>query len=61
MPEADARTLLVQIEEKIRASDIEVADRDRLIRFRTILEQDLGHEAPVIVAKADSESHAGDR
>jgi hypothetical protein len=51
VPEEEARSLL-QIEEKIRSSDIQVPDRDRLIRFRTLLEEDLGQEVPAIVVRA---------
>jgi hypothetical protein len=46
MPEEDARTLLAQIEEKVRSSEIQVADKDALIRLRSLLEQDLGVVRP---------------
>ena len=46
MPEEDARTLLAQIEEKVRSSEIQVADKDALIRLRSLLEQDLGVVPP---------------
>jgi hypothetical protein len=42
MPDEDARSLLQQIEERIRASDIEVKHRDVLIRLRSLIEEDLG-------------------
>ena len=43
MPEEDARSLLQQIEERIRASDIEVEHRDVLIRLRSLIEEDLAN------------------
>jgi hypothetical protein len=46
MPEEDARTLLAQIEEKVRSSEIQVADKDALIRLRSLLEQDPGVVRP---------------
>jgi hypothetical protein len=55
MPEEDARTLLAQIEEKVRSSEIQVADKDALIRLRSLLEQDLGVVPPVILIKVDAE------
>jgi hypothetical protein len=55
MPEEDARTLLAQIEEKVRSSEIQVADKDTLIRLRSLLEQDLGLVPPVILIKVDAE------
>jgi len=42
MPDEDARSLLQQIEERIRASNIEVEHRDILIRLRSLIEEDLG-------------------
>jgi hypothetical protein len=41
MPEADARSMLRQIEERIRSSAIQVEHRDALIRLRSLLEDDL--------------------
>jgi hypothetical protein len=55
MPEEDARTLLAQIEEKVRSSEIQVADKDTLIRLRSLLEQDLGVVPPVILIKVDAD------
>ena len=37
----DARSMLQQIEERIRSSDIEVQHRDVLIRLRSLIEEDL--------------------
>src|SRR3954469_22682100 len=42
MPEEDARSMLLMIEERIRASDIRVEDRDALIRLWAMIEDDLG-------------------
>jgi hypothetical protein len=55
MPEEDARTLLAQIEEKVRSSEIQVADKDTLNRLRSLLEQDLGLMPPVILIKVDAD------
>jgi hypothetical protein len=41
MPDEDARSLLRQIEERIRSSEIEVQHRDVLIRLRSLIEEDL--------------------
>ena len=41
MPEEDARSLLQQIEVRIRASDIEVQHLDVPIRLRSLIEEDL--------------------
>ena len=41
MPEDEARTLLRLIEDRVRASDIEVRHRDALIRLRAMIEDDL--------------------
>jgi len=41
MPEDDARSMLRQIEDRIRSSEIEVEHRDVLIRLRSIIEDDL--------------------
>jgi hypothetical protein len=58
MPEEEVPSLLGRIEEKIRSSQIEVPNRDLLIRFRSILEADLGQEAPVVVVTVDAEAQA---
>jgi hypothetical protein len=55
MPEEDARTLLAEIEEKVRSSEIQVADKDTLIRLRSLLEQDLGLVSPVILIQVDAD------
>jgi len=41
MPEEDARSMLLMIEERIRASDIRVEHRDALIRLWAMIEDDL--------------------
>ena len=41
MPEDDARSMLHQIEERIRSSEIDVQHRDVLIRLRSLIEEDL--------------------
>ena len=41
MPEEDARTMLRQIEERIKSSSIDIRHRDALIRLRAIIEDDL--------------------
>jgi hypothetical protein len=41
MPEADMRSMLKFIDEKIRLAEIETRHRDALIRLREILENDL--------------------
>jgi hypothetical protein len=41
MPDEDARSLLLQIEERIGSSEIEVQHRDVLIRLRSLIEEDL--------------------
>ena len=41
MPEADARSMLTMIEERIRSSDIQIEHRDALIRLRAMIEDDL--------------------
>ena len=41
MPDEDARSLLRQIEERIRSSEIDVQHRDVLIRLRSLIEEDL--------------------
>ena len=45
MPEDEARSLLVMIEERIRSSEIEVRHRDMLIRLRATIEEDLASDA----------------
>ena len=42
MPDEDARSMLTMIEERIRASDIQVEHRDALIRLRAMIEGYLG-------------------
>ena len=42
MPEEDARSMVIMIEERIRSSDIRVEHRDALIRLLTMIEDDLG-------------------
>ena len=42
MPEEDARSMLMMIEERIRSSDIQIEHRDALIRLRAMIEDDLG-------------------
>ena len=41
MPEEDARSMLLIIEERIRSSNIRIEHRDALIRFRAMIEDDL--------------------
>ena len=41
MPEEDARSLLLLIEERIRSGDTEAWHRDLLIRLRDMIEHDL--------------------
>jgi hypothetical protein len=41
MPVEDARSMIREIEERIKASNIEVRHRDALIRLRAIIEEDL--------------------
>jgi hypothetical protein len=43
----EAGSMLQQIEERIRASDIEVPHRDLLIRLRSLIEEDLGSVSQV--------------
>jgi len=42
MPEEDARSLLLLIEERIRSGDTKAWHRDLLIRLREMIEDDLG-------------------
>ena len=46
MPDEDARSMLKMIEERIRASDIQVEHRDALIRLRAMIEDDLAISGP---------------
>ena len=41
MPEEDARSMLMMIEERIRSSDIQIEHRDALNRLRAMIEDDL--------------------
>jgi len=45
LPEPEARSMLQQIEEKIRAGNIDVRHRDVLVRLRSIIEDDLVSDA----------------
>jgi hypothetical protein len=49
MPQDEARSLVELIEAKVRTSELEVLHRDALLRFRSILEEEMGIEQPVIV------------
>ena len=58
MPEEDARSMLMMIEERIRSSDIQIEHRDALIRPRAMIEDDLaakeqGRAHMVGLAEAD--------
>jgi hypothetical protein len=58
MPEEDARSMLMMIEERIRSSDIRIEHRDALIRLRAMIENDLaageqGRALTVGLAEAD--------
>jgi hypothetical protein len=44
MPEEDARSLLQLIEDRIRSEQTPPADKDRLVRLRTMIEDDLGEQ-----------------
>ena len=44
LDQAEAISLLQQIEQKISASDIDVRHRDVLIRLRSIIESDLSED-----------------
>ena len=41
IPEDDARSMLLMIEQRIRSSDIRIEHRDALIRLRAMIEDDL--------------------
>jgi len=41
MPQDEARSLLQHLEDRIKASEIEVGHRDVLIRLRALIEEDL--------------------
>ena len=60
MPEDDARSMLLEIEERIKASNIEVRHRDALIRLRAIIEEDLQVDR-VIQQRPEPEGHAARR
>ena len=49
MPQDEARSMIQLIEAKIRTSEIEVRHRDALVRLRSVLEEQIGIEPPVIV------------
>ena len=44
MPEEDARSLLRLIEDRIRSEETPPADKDLLVRLRTMIEDDLGEQ-----------------
>src|SRR4051794_18470189 len=46
MPEEDARSMLMMIEERIRSSDIRIEHRDALIRLRAMIEDDSAVSGP---------------
>ena len=50
MPQDEARSMIQLIEAKIRTSEIEVRHRDALVRLRSVLEEQIGIEPPVVVA-----------
>ena len=50
MPQDEASSLIQLIEERIRTGDIEVRHRDVLVRLRSVLEEQIGIEPPVVVA-----------
>ena len=58
IPEDEARSLLRQIEERIRSSQIEVEHRDVLIRLRSMIEEDLASDSQV--ASCAPELQGGD-
>ena len=49
MPQDEARSMIQLIEAKIRTSEIEVRHRDALVRLRSVLEEQIGIEPPVVV------------
>ena len=52
-PDAEARILLNLIEDRIRSSEIWVEDRNRLMRLRAVVEQNL-MEAPAIATRINN-------
>ena len=50
MPQDEARSMIELIEAMIRTSKIEVRHRDALVRLRSVLEEQIGIEPPVVVA-----------
>ena len=50
MPQDEARSMIQLIEAKIRTSEIEARHRDALVRLRSVLEEQIGIEPPVVVA-----------
>jgi len=50
MPQDEASSLIQLIEARIRTGDIEVRHRDALVRLRSVLEEQIGIEPPVVVA-----------
>ena len=44
MPEEDARSLLQLIEDRIRSEQTPPADKDLLVRLRTMIEDDFGEQ-----------------
>jgi hypothetical protein len=52
-PDAEARILLNLIEDRIRSSEIWVEDRNRLMRLRAVVEQNL-MEAPAIATRLNN-------
>ncbi len=50
MPQDEARSMIQLIEAKIRTSEIEVRHRDALVRLRSVLEEQIGIEPPIVVA-----------
>jgi hypothetical protein len=50
MPQDEARSMIQLIEAKISTSEMEARHRDALVRLRSVLEEQIGIEPPVIVA-----------
>ena len=50
MPQDEASSLIQLIEARTRTGDIEVRHRDALVRLRSVLEEQMGIEPPVVVA-----------
>ena len=62
MPEEDARSMLMMIEERIRSSDIQIEHRDALIRLRAMIADDLTALAEDAMCASDgAESKAEQR